>query len=113
MSSEEFLSYVDNKKRQLSARTAAAILHKRSKARSKWNRIAKRIRAALILALGGQCAKCGTDRHLEFDHINPTTRTWVARHKSQLGRLRHYRQDAALGLIQLLCHKHNHQKGRS
>lgn len=32
----------------------------------------KKRRADAITSLGGKCVKCGTDKHLQFDHIDPS-----------------------------------------
>ena len=35
-----------------------------------------RNRAAAVELMGGRCVRCGSTRKLEFDHIDPTTKTW-------------------------------------
>jgi 5-methylcytosine-specific restriction endonuclease McrA len=62
-----------------------------------------RRRAALLAKLGGKCALCGSDHGLEFDHIDPATRTWKARGKSRLSLIRRYEHEAAAGLLRVLC----------
>lgn len=64
-----------------------------------------KMRSALIESLGGKCAKCGATEALEFDH--PWRRTWVARNVYCAQRLRIYQQEAAQGLLRLLCSKCN------
>jgi 5-methylcytosine-specific restriction endonuclease McrA len=68
---------------------------------------ANEIRFLIISALGGFCAECGSPDRIELDHIDPSTRTWVAREHSQLGRAKRYWKDFENGLIQLLCKKCN------
>lgn len=69
------------------------------------------LRRELLEILGWRCAKCGKTKDLEFDHIDPSTRTWVARRCSQLGRMKRYYEEALDGLIQILCKKCNKKKG--
>ncbi len=58
-------------------------------------------RAEALLYLGGQCAACGTDEDLQFDHIDPASK------KHDMKYLFHSRKDGVileeLELCQLLC----------
>lgn len=58
---------------------------------------------ALKIKLGGVCVQCGeTDLdELEFHH--PHGKNWRSRDVSRFERLRRYEQDAAAGLVELLC----------
>jgi hypothetical protein len=58
-------------------------------------------RKKLIAALGGKCAQCGTNRSLQFDHID--ARHWHPENLSKSKRLRVYERAAKAGKIQLLC----------
>ncbi len=64
---------------------------------------ARKIRAELILQLGGKCKLCAeTDPDkLEFDH--PDGRDYETNKLSYCARLARYRREAAEGLIRLLC----------
>lgn len=73
---------------------------------AKW---AVRARAALVNQLGGCCAVCGSTVDLEIDHIYG--RDWSLRKHSSHHRVCIYRREAAKGLLQVLCSKHNSQKG--
>lgn len=72
---------------------------------------ARSTRALLVERLGGRCALCGATETLEFDHVDPTTRTWVARHRDPSWRMSTLRREIAAGLIQLLCAECNKRKG--
>lgn len=72
---------------------------------------ARQKRAHFIAVLGGKCVRCGSTEKLEFDHIDPHTRTWVARHKDPSGRMSITAREIAAGLIQLLCPECNKCKG--
>lgn len=68
------------------------------------------LRDKLVRRLGGCCVQCESIDELQFDHIDPRTRTWVARRCSQWGRMRRYWNEALQGLIQLLCKSCNRKK---
>jgi hypothetical protein len=59
------------------------------------------MREQLVAAMGGMCAVCGSEEFLEFHH--PKGRTWVARRKNQLQRMRLYERDWKAGRLSLLC----------
>jgi len=64
------------------------------------NRMGERRRRALIDALGGKCAACGSCRDLDLHH--PYGRDWphgLARHM----RIDDYEEDARRGNLILLC----------
>jgi hypothetical protein len=68
----------------------------------RWTVYAKRLRAALIVALGGACTWCGTTNDLEVDHI--LGRTWVARNLSSISRARRYWEEYNTGVpLRVLC----------
>lgn len=67
-------------------------------------------RLALIAHLGGQCVRCGTTESLEFDHVNPLTKTY------SIGKILN---GAPWGRIlgeatkmQLLCRPHHEDKSK-
>lgn len=62
---------------------------------------ALRARLALIQALGGECALCGSTWDLEIDHIHG--RDYSLRAISQDQRVTRYRREAAAGLVRVLC----------
>jgi DNA polymerase III delta prime subunit len=112
---QEFRSDITARKRAMTPEQAEKVLRRR-KAGSHVNILAALRRAALVEALGGCCVKCRAageinTKKLEFDHIDPKTRTWEARKLNQYMRLIRYEHDAAMGLIQLLCKFHNTKKG--
>jgi hypothetical protein len=107
---EEFRADITARKKALSPEQARHILTRRA-TRNPMNQLAALRRAALVQALGGCCVKCGATRRLEFDHKDPKTRTWEAKSLNQYMRLIRYEQDAAHGLIQLLCKRDNQKKG--
>lgn len=70
---------------------------------------ARRAYDQLIQDLGGKCAKCGTTEKLTIDHIdgcefNHSDVEWSAR-------VSIYRREAKENKLQVLCEKHNSQKG--
>ena len=75
---------------------------------------AKRGRRLLIQELGGKCAHRhlgGCKGRLEIDHIVPK-QDWKGYHRMDPSwRLAVYRREAKLGLLQVLCHRHNDLKG--
>ena len=69
----------------------------------------RRLRAECLEKLGGKCAICGTTQNLEFDHIDPKTKS------IELGKLLNVSQairDAELLKCQLLCKQHHLAKSR-
>lgn len=58
-------------------------------------------RAEAITQLGGKCVRCGGTKCLEFDHIDPATKTAVV---STLVRKNSTRLQSELRKCQLLCH---------
>lgn len=72
-------------------------------------RYARKWHAALIAQLGGRCAWCSATTRLELDHKNG--RTWTPRLVSWHRRIKRYREEAAAGLLQVLCKSHNALKG--
>lgn len=64
---------------------------------------ARKSRLRLIVALGGKCVHCGTTERLEFDHINPDSRTWDLRRAGMFYSMTLYWRDYRAGLLQLLC----------
>lgn len=78
---------------------------------SRHTRYARKLRDWLIEQLGGVCVQCGSTDDLQFDHIDPQTRTWSCHGTGfKLSMLR-YRRDYLNGLLQLLCGACNKQKG--
>ncbi len=71
----------------------------------------RRRRAALVAQLGGVCQYgfCFETERLEFDHLEG--REWQPRALSRLQRIARYEQDAAAGLLRLLCRSHNAADG--
>ena len=67
------------------------------------NRYAAR-RAEAIDILGGECVECGTTDNLEFDHIDPTTKSFSIGRGSSFSDERWY---AELEKCQILCHEHH------
>lgn len=55
-------------------------------------------RNAYIVLLGGKCVRCGSIEDLEFDHVDPSTKT--VRYIWSLSKAR---LDAEMSLLQLLC----------
>jgi hypothetical protein len=67
-------------------------------------------RRELIQLLGGVCADCGGTKNLEPHHTGP--RTWVSRNIWSNQRLRRYIEEAAAGLVELLCSDCNKINGK-
>lgn len=40
------------------------------------NRRYSRVRERLVSMLGGQCVKCGSTENLQFDHVDPSTKSF-------------------------------------
>jgi hypothetical protein len=78
---------------------------------SKQMRYARKTREALIIKLGGKCAKAGQpgaspcEGALEFDHFNG--RDYNPNKLSSSARMARYKREAERGELQLLCAKHN------
>ena len=72
---------------------------------------ARQKRALLVERLGGRCVSCGATSELEFDHINPGSREYVARHREWSWRISTVSREVKAGLIQLLCSECNKRKG--
>jgi hypothetical protein len=69
---------------------------------------ADRKREELIKALGGTCSKSGDgkcDGELEFHH--PFGRDYEPKDFSRWQRIIKYRREAAMGLVELRCCRHN------
>jgi 5-methylcytosine-specific restriction endonuclease McrA len=66
-----------------------------------------RIRAELVVWLGGHCAWCGSTEDLEFDHIDPATKLFAI--ASGLDRPR-AQLLAEVAKCQLLCAPHHREK---
>lgn len=61
------------------------------------------MRAALLLALGSRCAKCGTDQELELDCVVPTG---DKHHRAGVYTRHHfYKKQHAAGNLQILCER--------
>lgn len=63
----------------------------------------------LFAKLGGKCANCGSTEHLEFDHIDPETKSL------DIGKLLNYSKraiDTELKKCQLLCNNCHSAKSR-
>jgi 5-methylcytosine-specific restriction endonuclease McrA len=80
---------------------------------NRYVRWARKRRDKLRQLLGGCCVQCGTTKKLEFDHINPATRTWDLRSVGYVRSMTLYWRDYDQGLLQLLCRKHNAMKSDS
>lgn len=66
-----------------------------------------RIKAEFIQRLGGVCVVCGTEKDLEFDHIDPDTKLYT------IGEIMlHARSkvEAEVDKCQLLCKEHHLEK---
>ena len=85
------------------------------KASTKYNnRCRDRARARLVQEMGGRCAKENETCRgpLEFDHVDPARKTWVASSVASHMRVARYRADWLIGNLQLLCRAHNARKGK-
>ena len=73
-----------------------------------------RDREKLIADMGGVCrlADSSCAGRLEFDHVNPSEKRFVAARVASHGRVRRYRKDWENGNLQLLCRSHNASKGK-
>lgn len=80
---------------------------RRKEYQAEWRR---KYRQRLVDELGGVCAKCGTDRKLEFHHAR--RRTWITRDLPIHSRLARYKHEIAEGVIELLCRSCNAKAGR-
>src|SRR5687768_15791278 len=65
-----------------------------------------RTKAKLIVQLGGKCVVCGTTENLEFDHIDPRTKT------HPITRIMHQQKlyEKEILLCQLLCNSCHKKK---
>lgn len=63
----------------------------------------------LMTILGNKCSICKTSENLEFDHIDPKTKSLVITEYLTNGNIPEKVYDE-LNLIQLLCHKHHKDK---
>jgi len=63
----------------------------------------------LIKELGGKCVKCGTEENLTIDHVDGCEFDHNSVEWSQ--RISIYRREAKENKLQVLCNKHNCQKG--
>lgn len=64
-------------------------------------------RGAAVAQLGGCCAQCGLKEGLEFDHIDPTTKSFNV---SSFWSVSRSRLQAELEKCQLLCKEHHKEK---
>lgn len=73
-----------------------------------------RDREKLIADMGGVCVLSDSScaGRLEFDHVNPAAKGFVAARVSSHRRVRRYRRDWEAGNLQLLCRSHNARKGK-
>lgn len=67
----------------------------------------RRIRAEIVVRLGGKCRVCGTTETLEIDHINPALKTMGVDRITFVGS---ERRECELKNCQLLCDKHHNEK---
>lgn len=75
-----------------------------AKAQKEW---AKKAKFYLMFKLGGACFRCGTDKHLDFDCIEPQG---DAHHRLDTARrISFYRRQHAEGNLQLLCRHKCHK----
>lgn len=70
---------------------------------------ARRAYDKLIQDLGGKCVKCGTTEKLTIDHIDGCD--FVHKDVEWSYRVSIYRREAKENKLQVLCDKHNCQKG--
>jgi 5-methylcytosine-specific restriction endonuclease McrA len=93
-------------KGQKSIRSSEGITKRRERDRIRKREIKARRREQGIALLGGKCAKCGSTDRLEFDHIDPATKSFALSS--------HAATDAEffeeLKKCQLLCYKHHREK---
>jgi len=71
---------------------------------------ARKWRDRILVILGGRCQQCRTRKDLQFDVIIPCDSTHH-RKMDWSWRMSFYRRQLAAGNLQLLCSKHNAQKG--
>lgn len=64
-------------------------------------------RATAVAALGGHCAKCPNTERLEFDHIDPATKSMTI---AKMWTASEVRFQAELRKCQLLCVRHHLEK---
>lgn len=70
------------------------------------SRLAQAHRSALFDMLGRQCVECGATSQLEINHIYK--REWVPRKIGSYHRQLRYKQEAAMGLLDVRCKACNH-----
>ena len=66
--------------------------------------IRSRRRKILMAALDSQCAVCGSTENLEFDHVDPSSKTFVISDGLDFPWVRLIEE---LAKCQLLCHEHH------
>lgn len=74
------------------------------------NRWAQEQRRGLIAGLGGRCRECGGVDDLEIDH--PSGRAYKLHKLAQWQRVRFYMDEAARGLVRVLCRSCNASDGQ-
>lgn len=62
-------------------------------------------RLAAIEYLGGECVHCGATESLEFDHIEPKTKTMSIARASSLSEIRFWAEVRKCQLLCTDCHK--------
>jgi hypothetical protein len=72
---------------------------------------ADHIAELLLEAFGWKCAKCGSDKKLEFDH--PKGRDYDPTRMNRYQRMRKYLHDFLEGNLRLLCRKCNAKDGHA
>ena len=65
--------------------------------------ILQRRRLSLIIKLGGCCVSCGASDPDELEFHHPRGKEWRSNQLSRSQRFARYEQDAAAGLVELLC----------
>jgi hypothetical protein len=67
----------------------------------------ERRRKQAVEYLGGKCVKCGSEDELEFDHIDPSTKTYTVASASSRNEVVFW---AEVDKCQLLCKPHHVEK---
>lgn len=68
----------------------------------------ERRRSNALIQLGGECVECGSTDRLEFDHVDPSEKSFnVAKAFASMSEKRLQEE---LAKCQLLCHTHHLQK---
>ncbi len=65
------------------------------------------VKAQAIEFLGGKCVQCGSDNDLQFDHIDPKTKSFEVLKIHSVSRVRFWEE---VNKCQLLCHECHNQK---